>query len=275
MDEGAGHMEIHVMDRHQGFRSGHFCQGREYETRRPAGGSEWLLIVTVDGAGVHRNGEDTTLLSHGTALLYAPGVPQHYATAGRPGHWELVWAHFEDDPRLRAHTGWPQRSGGAGVLQLGAAAPKVTGAMREVVDWHRTGSLHRYDFAANALERALIWCETVNPCNPRSGMDNRVEQALELISAHLSRPLSVADVAREVGVSPSRLSHLFKKEVGVSFPGYLENRRMERAEDLLRMTDRSVGEIARSVGYDDPLYFSRRFRRRTGASPSEWRGTNP
>lgn len=254
-----------------GFRSGHFHEGPRYETRRPAGAGDWLLIVSLAGAGFHRYNRELVALPPGTALLYAPGVPQHYGTHACEGRWELVWAHFPEMACTGELAEWPTVAGGARVLDLAAAADRVAEAMRELVEWQRGGSVHRHAFAANALERALLWCHTVNPRSPAADIDPRVAQAREIVSARLDGRIDVATVAGEVGLSASRLSHLFKQHTGRSIPAYVEERRMERAEDLLRMTDRTVAEVARAVGYDDPLYFSRRFRRRTGTSPRAWR----
>ena len=254
-----------------GFRSGHFHEGPRYETRRPAGARDWLLIVSVSGAGFHRYHREVVELPPGTALLYAPGIPQHYGTHRSEGRWELVWTHFPELASTGELANWPTAAGGACVLDLAGAARRVTEAMHEVVEWQRGGSIHRHAFAANALERALLWCHTVNPQSPSAGIDARVAQAREIIAARLDGRIDVATIAHEVGLSPSRLSHLFKQHTGRSIPAYIEQRRMERAEDLLRMTERSVSEVARAVGYDDPLYFSRRFRLRSGSSPRAWR----
>ncbi|MFP4377185.1 MAG: helix-turn-helix domain-containing protein [Spirochaetales bacterium] len=271
MDMLAGNIEIHVMLSREGFRSGHFHEGVHYETRRPTGGNEWLLIVSVGGAGSFRRGRQTERLGCGSALLFAPGLPQYYGTHPSDRFWELVWTHFPDTMRMHDLLRWPGLPGEPGVLELGEAFDAVAAAMNELVTWQGGGSPHRHGFAVNALERALLWCNTVNPHTPSSNMDPRVEQALQIIAAKLHEPLTVSLVANELGVSASRLSHIFKQHAGTSFPDYVESRRLERAENLLRMTDRDIATIARNVGYEDPLYFSRRFKARSGLSPRAWR----
>ncbi len=252
-----------------GFRSGHFVQDATYETRRPAGSDDWLLILSLAGGGRHQHGSKRVDLPPGTAILYGPTVSHWYGSGS--ASWELMWTHFPGDGRLERWLDWPSAPGGARILQLGDAAHEVERALRELVRWQSGPAADRTAFAFNALERALIWCDRANPSAGHFSRDRRVEAALATISDRLSGEISMQSVATEVGLSPSRLAHLFKATVGKSLPEYVEERRIERAEDLLRMTNRPVQEVARLVGYRDPLYFSRRFRRRHGMSPREWR----
>lgn len=98
-----------------------------------------------------------------------------------------------------------------------------------------------------------------------------VEQALALMVEHLEQPLSLEEIAERVHLSPSRLSHLFTQTEGESFRDRLLRLRMERAKNLLAMTPLPVGDVARRVGYEDPNFFSRIFRAKTGRSPQAYR----
>ena len=252
-----------------GFRSGLFAETEDYETRRPGGSDDWLLILTLAGRGLHRNGADTIELRPGTVLLYGPGVSQWYGTASAP--WELIWTHFPADGRLEPWLDWPRRADGTMLLSLGASADEVERAMRELVGWQSGPAPDASAFAFNALERALLWCDRANPSAGHVSRDKRVDLALTLISDNLAENVSMTRVAQAVGLSRSRLAHLFRTATGMSLPEYVEARRIQKAEDLLRMTNRPVKEIARMVGFADPLYFSKRFTRRNGASPRAWR----
>lgn len=79
--------------------------------------------------------------------------------------------------------------------------------------------------------------------------------------------ISFLDLARVCHVSRSHLSALFKKEVGCSFPEYLVNFRIHKAEKLLREEGLRVSEAAELVGYKDAAHFSKIFKKYTGVSP--------
>jgi len=74
-----------------------------------------------------------------------------------------------------------------------------------------------------------------------------------------------------VGLSASHLRSLFAAELGVSPIAALQTQRTREARRLLAGGSLTVKEIARQVGYEDPLYFSRAFRKRVGMSPMEYR----
>lgn len=86
--------------------------------------------------------------------------------------------------------------------------------------------------------------------------------------------INVGDIINYVGFSRSYFSSLFRKQTGVSLQDYLNRFRMERASSLLGMTDLPVQDIARQVGFEDPLHFSRAFRKQMGQSPTEYRAQN-
>jgi AraC family transcriptional regulator of arabinose operon len=98
-------------------------------------------------------------------------------------------------------------------------------------------------------------------------MDRRVETVIALMHGRLDAPLTIAILAREVNLSPSRLIHLFTRETGVSPARYLRDLRLARAGAELESSFLSVKQIMARVGFNDPSHFSRAFRRYHGVSP--------
>ena len=105
----------------------------------------------------------------------------------------------------------------------------------------------------------------------RKPLDPRIRQAMDYIGRRLDQPLNVDTLARHCHISTSRFAHLFRQQVGVAPGRYLEQQRLSRACQLLELTAHSIGEIAGRVGYDDPFYFSQRFKKYSGSSPRAYR----
>lgn len=105
----------------------------------------------------------------------------------------------------------------------------------------------------------------------RSG-EPLLAEVFTVIDRRRGEPLSLRDVADELGVTPGHLTTVVRRRTGRTVQEWIIERRMAEARSLLSETELSVAEIARHVGISDPGYFSRQFRRTHGASPREWRG---
>jgi AraC-like DNA-binding protein len=105
----------------------------------------------------------------------------------------------------------------------------------------------------------------------RVGNHPALESAFKFIEARLGSPIRRCEIATAALLSESHLSKLFAQTYGLSIMVYVENRRLEWAELLLRMSQLSVTDIALRVGFSDPLYFSARFRKKYGLSPRSYR----
>lgn len=96
-------------------------------------------------------------------------------------------------------------------------------------------------------------------------------QAVEYLHAHRLEPVRLGDVARAVGVHPSRLAHEFRARLHESPGEYLRRLRVEWAAERLLDAEASVADVAASAGFFDQSHFARVFRRHYGVSPSVWR----
>lgn len=96
-------------------------------------------------------------------------------------------------------------------------------------------------------------------------------RAKEYIKNQYHKDISLDDVSREVKISPYYFSKLFKQETGENFIEYLTNIRMEKAKELLSQSEKSMKEICSEVGYSDPNYFSRSFKKNVGVTPTEYK----
>lgn len=98
-----------------------------------------------------------------------------------------------------------------------------------------------------------------------------VIQVMTAVMDALPHPWSVAELAGLVALSPSQLHRRFVGQVGLSVTAWLDQVRGERAAALLSRTDTGVAEVGRRVGWPDPSYAARRFRRLYGMAPTEYR----
>lgn len=111
-----------------------------------------------------------------------------------------------------------------------------------------------------------------NFSNSKDEHENQlIGRALKYIQENFQKDLSLDEVSRQLDISPYYFSKLFKEETGSNFVECVTNLRMERAKQLLTEENLSMKEICAQVGYSDPNYFSRIFKKNAGVTPTEYR----
>ena len=254
--------------------AGEFRCGPAYRTWRAQGTEDWLVIYTVAGAGriVGRDG-GAHRLAEGEAVLYEPGAHHDYSTDPDPGRWHLLWAHFQPRNTWLPWLRWPQFRPGTGLCRLpeNESRKAVRGALSRMVRLSRRTHRMAEPLAVNALEEALLWMAEAVGGGEWLGLDPRVRAAIDLLTREVATPFRADAIARACGLSPSRLSHLFKRETGMSLQQAADQARVRQAKHLLAYTDLPIQDVAGACGFESAFYFSRRFRRATGNSPSAFR----
>jgi AraC family transcriptional regulator, arabinose operon regulatory protein len=243
---------------------------------RPNGTRDWLLIYTVGGEGQIRTRDGSLRLSAGDVLLIAPNTPQEYGLADDSAGWSNVWAHFRPLMNWLPWLDWPELSRGIAILSLAPdQRPAVEAELRRAFACQTMPVRLRSEAAINALERALIVLDEFNPNYGGQTLDPRIAAAVRVMGERLGHELSIAELSRVAGLSRSRFTVLFTEQLKMSPQAYLEAARLGRAADLLRASHWSIAEIAEEVGYANPFYFSTRFRRYFGTSPTRYRTHGP
>lgn len=124
------------------------------------------------------------------------------------------------------------------------------------------------EYIRQMLSAALEFRESESKSQSR----NMIRQALEYIEENYAdENISLKEVAGYTNVSANYFSAVFSQEMRQTFVEYLTQKRMEKAKELLRRTDKRSAEIAAEVGYKDPHYFSFVFRKTQGCTPRDYR----
>ena len=126
------------------------------------------------------------------------------------------------------------------------------------------------DLRAWFISRLSDACSSIHD-RKETQQETVVSKAKTYMQENFGKDISLDDVSREVNVSPYYFSKLFKEEAGENFIEYLTHLRIDRAKELLRDETLSIKEISMMIGYGDPNYFSRIFKKQTSMTPREYR----
>jgi two-component system response regulator YesN len=159
------------------------------------------------------------------------------------------------------------------MLQLGVLDYLIKVSMKDE-DLTRLLDKAREAIEQNRLARigAKEQSETFLSNNKRP-MHPEIRLAQAYIDSHLKEDLSLLVVASSVGFSSYYLSRLFHSEAGIPFSEYVTERRVKKAEELLKTTTLKVYEVAEMVGFPNYRYFSMVFKRHLGYTPKKFRKT--
>ena len=103
-----------------------------------------------------------------------------------------------------------------------------------------------------------------------SAGQQQVSRALDFIESHLNRNISLFDVARHLHVNDAYLARMFKAHTGTTLGQYVHQRKISKAKERLLAGTLTVKQVAKSLGFNDALYFSRRFQQVAGIAPSDF-----
>ena len=242
---------------------------------RNKGMSGYIINMTVKGRGKVFDGDESFFCNPGDLLLFPPDARHYYGRAPDSPDWYHRWVYFRPRAYWANWLKWRHQTNKVGRLTLldKSVINEFDDLFQQIEQTYRAGRRSSEDLAINLLERLLIRCFQESPENRLAPIDPRIAEACQYLTNNLAQEVNVDDVARHVCLSPSRLAHLFREEMGVNIVRWREDQRIILAKHLLQSTRVPVARIASQVGYDDQMYFSRVFRKRVGTSPSDFRKT--
>jgi AraC-like DNA-binding protein len=201
-----------------------------------------------------------------------PANQSHSYGAGPDDPWTIVWVHFtgEETAAWREFLGLAAPRGG--LLALPDDRLDEIGFDQIYAALERGFAASHLVAAAAALRHSLCQVRKIGglPRETRSAGE-RVAASIEMLRSDWQRSRRLEELATAANVSATHYSLLFRRQTGFSPIDYLIRLRVRHACHVLDTTQRSIAEVAASVGYDDAYYFTRLFRRVMGCSPRAYR----
>lgn len=248
--------------------------------------SNWQMVYGLSGRGIYTLSGQRRPASPGRLLIYGPG-DVHTIEAAPGESFDALFANFYWHPALAPKAGLVHHMGQGG-RRLGPeetaepARPDFLRSIPILLDLPVPGpfsilfselvsGLPFYRHHRPLHLKALTWemfeeircAATGTPMlSPSPGLRLR-----EWMERNLARGLSRAEAARDLAMSESTLNNLARAELGDSFIRAMRRLRLTRARDLLALGATTVAKTARTMGFDDPLHFSRLYRAEFGHPP--------
>ena len=240
-------------------------------TWRPRGRIDYQLLYVASGKTVfYFNGEPKEVAA-GHMVLFQPRQEQHYEyfAVDRP---EVYWVHFtgSDVRNILRHYDIPLDKN---VIYSGSSATYAY-LFKEMIHELQTCRIGYEELLEMYLRQIFLliqrsWEERKPAVN--SYLQEEIDYARKYFNEHYNEDISIEEYAQSRGMSVSWFLRNFKQMTMKSPMQYILTIRINNAVSQLETTDYNVTEISTIVGYDNPLYFSRIFKKQKGVSPSDYR----
>ena len=244
---------------------------KKLPTWRPRGRLDYQLLYVVSGKAHFYFDDAERIVTAGHMVLFQPRQEQHYEYFGTD-KTEVYWVHFTGSnvKNILRRYDIPLDTP---VLYSGASAIYAY-LFKEMINELQTCRTGYEELLAMYLRQILILVQRTRQ-EHRTSINTHIQEEMEYARRyfieHYNEQISIEDYAQSRNMSVSWFQRSFKQIVNYSPMQYILTIRMNNAASLLESTDYSMAEISAIVGYDNPLYFSRLFKKQKGVSPSEYR----
>lgn len=228
----------------------------------------YFLYVECGELSVHLNGSTRTVKS-GSVLVFPPHYRYTYTFDGHDA-LSYLWVHFTGSyaEHFLSECGF----GELPCLLHVDSDIKIISGFEKLFDIYRAHRPLQQQKLACVLEEILL-CAVDDLMLGEGARD--LTKSLGFIHTFYSKDIRIPDLAKMESLSNSRYITVFKQRMGMPPSEYIIHLRLNVASDLLKNRDISIKEVASRVGYDNPHFFSKLFKKKMGVSPKQYKDGSP
>lgn len=253
---------------------GYYPQAKGHYTYRKKGLPENFLFYCVDGHGWYQVGDQKYHVEP-YEFFILPQNTEHAYGSDEHQPWSIYWIHFGGE--LLPHFNEVKAIQNHYKPFHITSNDEIVSLFSKIYKTLELGySIDNLMFANMCLTYflTLFIYNAKHITTTPSDKINCVDGAIHYMQQNIQQHLSLQDLSNHYHYSPSRFSSLFKQKTGYAPIDYFLQMKMQKATQLLDFTDKPIKDIASAFGFDDPYYFSRRFRKIIGMSPKKYRSIN-
>lgn len=251
---------------------GYFPKASHHFLERKHGSKQYVLIYCHAGEGVVvLNGQELNMKPNTFYILPPEVAHGYYAVKGNP--WSIYWLHFTGPQAQPMYQKFLDiHTGELPTVEFTDRRINIFESLISVLeDGYSDYNLEYANLSLWQLLNSFLYSSFFTAVGNKNSENNTIEAAIGYMKEHLDSPLKVNEIAQHFNYSPSHFFTLFKKKTGYSPIHYFNYLKIQKSCQYLSFTTMSVKEISYALGFNDPLYFSRLFKKIMGSSPQQYR----
>lgn len=252
-------------------RLGYFPRAQGQKVSRANGDWAFTLLYCLDGAGTLELSRGGHRLARGTCALLRPFEFHAYA-ADPADPWSYYWIHFNGTAAQHYYD--VLTAGGKNICFAVPSDLRFVEAFEKILGLYQEGQADKHLVQAAAAMHQLLGDLFGQLCHRSVAQEStatRLERTLTMMRRNLGTHVSIRELAATAGMSHAYFTRQFRRHTGQSPRRFFNRQKIAKACEYLVQTETKVEIIARWVGYEDPFYFCRLFKRITQQTPTRYR----
>ncbi|MDP4133743.1 MAG: AraC family transcriptional regulator [Bacillota bacterium] len=249
-----------------------FLNDRDYHCLREHGRADYHILYIKQGYCYVKLDGQLKKAGEGSIVLFRPGQVQEYSFYAKDNSVSF-YIHFsgKDCESILERLNF----GNDSILYIGRNKLYEETFLRMTREYHLKQYMYNFFCSSMLLELLCIISRSLESRRNNVTFQNeqRINEACRIIYENYNKNISVNNLAAMSFLSVSRFSHLFEKITGFPPITFMANIRIEKAREMLLLSDMTISEIALTTGYSNQNYFCRIFKKKIGYSPTEYRRT--
>jgi AraC family transcriptional regulator of arabinose operon len=238
---------------------------KQLKTHRTGGRADFQVLYVAKGTATFTLNDEDQVFDEGTIVLYLPGEDQFYYYTNETSPI-IYWLHFSGYNALKLLEENGMINGRhffVGIkIDLSTLFDKIIVELQ-------FGQGKYFELCNLYIKELVTLCSryVIESTHPTSPQNKVLEDAIEYFNENFNTAISIKEYANDCNISCCWFIRSFKSYTGTTPIQYITNIRINKAKNLLHDGSLTIGEIGNLIGYQNPLYFSRIFKKNVGLAP--------
>ncbi|MFA9195033.1 AraC family transcriptional regulator [Flavobacterium sp. FBOR7N2.3] len=248
---------------------GYFPNAKNHSRSRKNGIKEYIFLYCLEGDGWIKINGKTINLKPNTGFIIPENTAHKYGSSLKDA-WSIYWIHFAGNYAATLYNRFSTSSEEAIKIAFDQSRISLLNEIIKLLENNLSDEkIESIHFKLLTFFSSICYSNTAE-----IPIEDKISHSISFMKAHLSQVLTIDELANQAFYSVSRYSELFKQKTGYSPIQFFIRLKIQKSCEYLNFTNLNIKEICKEVGFDDPYYFSRMFKKQIGLPPMQYKKTH-